>query len=335
MKKLLFIVAILASLIGCQKESMKDINGVTNSSSLLMEGVSFENGMVKFKTQDIFDQMLNYLGEMEISETDIDYDKIFPNFISSAEAFDALTEEMIKAENGDMTKFQDYAVLVKGEDGDNYLEPVIDSKIFGNIANKQGVYQVGDKVIKTTRDFDYVMKASDYFDGISTKELNSIAKKHEIKRTENSDEKEKIWGYCSHHFQRVGNHWKRKMVGKFITRWASWAHYTEARIKTINYKRGSFGFWYRDTAYKIHHFGNGSYEYGVPSANSGDGGLYWIGPNNFSFNKTVYGKKELNQLIKKQSLNSSLRYIYGTNNGTHQVNKNNDSYGPATCYISF
>lgn len=334
MKKFLKISLFLLLLIfipyGCQK-SNEDIVNATEEQ-IAMEGVSIEGGMVTFKSKDDFIRTIQYLRNTEISKNSIDYNELFPSFISSAEAFDALTEDDVIAEGGDIAKFQDYAIFIEKEDGDMYLEAVVDSKILGQIVNKNGFYKVGDKVIKATYDFDYEIEAADYFNGISIEQIKSVAKKYQIVRNETFLEKYTTWGYCSKVYQHKKRKQYRKMEGRFITRNSPLWHYTEARVRTTNYKRGAFGGWYKEYAYKIHHSGSGSYQRLLPDI---FGNFAWADPVSFTFDQTAWNKKELDQLIVEVEFNRALRYVLGSNSGTHEVNKDNNSYGPATCYISF
>lgn len=346
MKKLFknTLILLLASIVvfSCQQKEALITNSQVSPKSLF-KGVSVENGMVVFETEETFNEIVEFIYNNEVNKTHVDFNQLFPNFESSYEAYEALTEDNIVAENGDMSKFASYAFFFEGMDGEKYLQPVIDSKIFGNISNKDGVYKIGDKIVKTTYENDFIMNASQYFEGITNKQIESISEKHSIDRniidldSNNTFDKAQTHGYCSKVYEWKGrkNKQYRKMTATFISRFRHIGGHSECRVITTNYKRGSFGGWYKNEANTIRHYGSVDLQVWDIELTPNGWAEGWGTPFTVDFDTQRTEVKEIDELLGEMTQINTLRYDpQGSHEGTHRVRK----YGGgnwAQCTISF
>lgn len=312
MKNLLFIASFLSLtfLFSCEKEVFEVKNESPHGALTILDHVSMENGMLKFETREDLDETLKYMVQ-ENQEGIFDFEDHFQGFLSNKTAFDALTEEDLIKKNGDMSEFESIAHFLE-VDGEKYLEPVIDSRLMQQIANQVGVFMVGDVVYKITYSNYLEINSDDYLESMSQKELEGIAiTNHPIIR----DNSKSTVAYCS----KVYAYKRGKQYRKMISRWEIDPVYyspissvTTAYIRTSNYKRGAFGAWYKDFAYKLEHSGSASLVGINQSGNEVTGTL--------PFSLTGTNVKEISTSVAFNLGYNTLAFI-NPSSGLHKVKK--------------
>ena len=245
MKMLLKISALFLALggltfVACKKENTEPTKASETAAYPLLEKVAVSNGRLKFESIQSFEKSVKSIHEKQNSLKG--FESQFSDFVSSSQAFEAITEEDFEKQNGDISKFKNFAVIVE-KDGEKYFEPVIDLAHLSYLINKEGLLQVGDDVYKFTYDNLYKFSEAQMKDYIQFKDridlMPNVSKMTITRKIETSER----WdvGQCD---ASVPNSSGNRKVSTEIENTSTWL-YSEAKIRVINRKKGFLGFWYR------------------------------------------------------------------------------------------
>ena len=243
----------------CEKEDVNP-NPIDVKDTSLANSVAVDNGMLVFSSGTIFDKTLKELESQEVDGEPIEFDVKFSNFVSSRQAFDLLTEDKINAEGGEIIKFKNFAYFLQ-EEGESYLEPIVNDAVMSQIVNNEGWFGIEDKVFKVTEDYYLELEAKDYYPQMSLENAeNKAVARHEIERK--IQEKYTV-GYCSNVYSYKNGKQYRKLIASWCVihnplggGFPNFPGTYKVNIKTTNYKRGWGGSWSKKSAYKIQMYGD-------------------------------------------------------------------------------
>jgi hypothetical protein len=131
---------------------------VTPVAALKLDNVNVIDGRLAFKSEADWQAALDKIFKNQNSLNGLEAQ--FKGFTSQKQAQDNFTEaDMIKT-NGDLTPYQDF--MVKNvRDGEIFFDGVVQSKLYAQLVNSEGLVQAGDKVYKFTPGFLYEFNVND------------------------------------------------------------------------------------------------------------------------------------------------------------------------------
>lgn len=128
----------------CVKGSEENQDTIVQSVPKL-QGVIFEDGRLKFESEHSFSSakslMLLHQNNMKA------FEKQFPAFESSHSAYLRLSN------SGELTSLENLPqcmTVLQSLEGETYVRPSVDFHVLDHLANKEGIYQVGQTVFKIT-----------------------------------------------------------------------------------------------------------------------------------------------------------------------------------------
>ena len=244
MKMLLKISALFLALgvltfVACKKENTEPTKASEIAAYPLLDKVAVSDGRLKFESIQSFENSIKSIHEKQNSLKG--FESQFSDFVSSSQVFEAITEEDFAKQNGDISKFKNFAVIVE-KDGEKYFEPVIDLVHLSYLINQEGLLQVGDDVYKFTRDNLYKFSEAQMKDYIQFKDridlMPNVIKTPITRKIETSER----WdvAQCD---AGVPNSSGNRKVSTEIENTSTWL-YSEAKIRVIN-RRKVLGIWVR------------------------------------------------------------------------------------------
>jgi hypothetical protein len=234
--------ALAANLIwSCQKESNSN-EAVTTVEAPKLIGVSFQENRLVFASQASFEAAVDKLVEFGQKGTD-KVEAQFPGFESNFLAYKKLMRE--NGENLDPNNLPAFVTATKGDDGEIYLKSSVDFKILRHLANKNGVYQVENRVIRVNYDKWYEADAAfaNELEHGQNLDSNPNVTAHEIWREKEQIHERASFMSCSQMYDC--SPCSRKYHGEVNN---VFGPYNEVRTDMDHYKRGAFGAWYHNDA---------------------------------------------------------------------------------------
>jgi hypothetical protein len=173
--KFLFCAVIFTALVySCTKqENTTEILNevVTTSDNLTFKGVSEKDGRLIFDNRADMDRLIKNIDK---DRTQIDaLRKAFPNLISSADACAKLTYEEYVNAGSSIERFKDFVTILTRSDGEQYIHPVVDNISFSSIVNKDGLFQIENKIYKMTYDNLYIVDIDKFIQSNKNTDLKS------------------------------------------------------------------------------------------------------------------------------------------------------------------
>jgi hypothetical protein len=226
-------------MVACQKEETPT-NTVNSENLVSLKGVTTENGRLKFSTKNDFDTAIKQLNEN--SKKLSNFEAQFSNFTSARMAFAKIDEEALVKSNGSIEPYKSVASIVN-INGEKHLEPAVDSKYLGILANEEGILQIENTVYKFSRDYVYEFDASllpQYNNFKNNIEVTSGVKKHLITRSNEPQGDRWDVAQCDKFYDSNDG---RKVSTEIENN--SYFLFLEAKARVINRKKGAFGLWYR------------------------------------------------------------------------------------------
>ncbi len=148
----------LITFVACEKESnnVAPVQNLLNEAPLL-SNVEVVDGRLKISSISALEENLKLIHSKQ--NLMMGFEEQFKDFVSAQQAFNSVSEEDIIKNGGDITLHKDYLSIVE-RDGEKYFEPVVDMVHLSYLVNKDGIIQIGDDVIKFTRNHLYKFNVS-------------------------------------------------------------------------------------------------------------------------------------------------------------------------------
>jgi hypothetical protein len=141
----LFIVLAVFILAACNKEeNVLPKAGVENSK---FEMLTIEEDIVSFESMDDFSEFLGKANED--NEFLSEFKEKFSGFKSNFDAYEAIDESQVEDILANPEKYKSFAKIVE-ENGDKYLEPIIDDVNIRSVLNDAGFLKIAGKYYKFT-----------------------------------------------------------------------------------------------------------------------------------------------------------------------------------------
>jgi hypothetical protein len=191
MKKLFYLplmcsLAVAIFLVGCQKEATESTKTVEAVASVRLENAHEQDGMLVFNTKADFEKALKVIEDNQGTAL-IWLKKQFPNFVSSEEAFSALTDADYDRIFSDAVTPEQYASFVMRvtKNQEHYVEPVVGGIILRYLVNKQGLIAYGEQIAKINHNDMIEFNKSELATYLATKKVDDLAglKKYTVKHS--------------------------------------------------------------------------------------------------------------------------------------------------------
>lgn len=250
--RVLSALTIASLLFACSKDTIPGPEEtVAEAINLELKIPDIEEGRLVFENEDDYEIFVTEL--LEARDQAAFMDTHLPGFEYMRKGFDQIDFDKY-AELPVEEVLNDYPNLVTlyEENGEQYVEE--NSRVFHPwLANPNGIYQVGDQVLKTTIDGNYLFdkaQLASITDFNEVASLPSVEFKPFQKPRKTQELEVRSSTECINHYERKNNHWKGKIKGLI----------EEADIKvfsngilesvsvsasTTHYRRGAFGIWFR------------------------------------------------------------------------------------------
>jgi hypothetical protein len=274
MKKFLslgvFILTLgLLTFVACKKEDVNTItandNPVLSKKQTLATTTNLEpqgippvlsqaevvDGRLKFNSQDEFQEAVDILLASKKNLQGVEDQ--FTGFVSQQQAFANLTEASLVESGGAIEPYSTFAAIVEDEEGEKYLEPVVDSKLLRYIVNQDGLLQIGENIYKFNRDEVFVFDSGllpeyqKYKNRLKGAKLNGF-KMEKIERN-HSDSKERwVVVHAATSYTATSSSTSRKISTQIEQITVPVLNFQESRGQVRNLFKGFLGIWYRTDA---------------------------------------------------------------------------------------
>lgn len=151
MKKIIYLIIVIAITYSCQKASTDEVP-VKNNSVTSAQNVTVKDGRLIFKNKTDFNATVKMLFDNQKSIKD--FESQFPGFTSNKQAFERIDSLFLTSINYNYDLMSNYAIVLETPEGKS-LERVIDIHLLAYLFNEEGILQIGDSIFKFSYDFTY------------------------------------------------------------------------------------------------------------------------------------------------------------------------------------
>ncbi len=151
MKKIIYLIIVIAITYSCQKAAIDEVP-VKNNSVSSVQNVTAKDGRLIFKNKTDFNATIKMLFDNQKGIKD--FEAQFPGFTSNKQAFERIDSTFLMSINYNFELISNYAIILETPEGKS-LERVIDNQLLAYLFNDEGILQIGDSIFKFSYDFTY------------------------------------------------------------------------------------------------------------------------------------------------------------------------------------
>lgn len=158
MKKLIYLIIIVAITSSCQKAIIDDDTVKDNAITLVSNAIPLVNNIVSkegrliFKSKNDFNSTVKMLFDNQKGIEN--FESQFPGFTSNKQAFERIDSTFLESINYNYDLISNYATIRETPE-EKSLERVVDMNLLAYLFNDEGILQIGDSIFKFSYDFTY------------------------------------------------------------------------------------------------------------------------------------------------------------------------------------